>query len=579
MEASAEDPRPLIVNKFLDRIGPNTVVLCVAAAFLCCYLISPSENFAYADDSLHYVNNVAHGGAWKVHHLIQVVLAHAFRLVPLEMESGFHKSLVLMRIYVALCSFLALMVVGNLMLRWRYGIGAAVGAMLFVACSYGYWAYSIVPDLYVPSIAFTLLAIWFAEKACCDERPAGGYGSITLSALSILVAALNHQLQALVVVPITLVMLLVRHGGRRVESARRAAVFFAIVGIMGFSVFYWFYKLSAHDNFLLFVRGMSAYMERPSQDHLQPLTPVYAAVGLTRTIVYPEYVLGFDGIYEAVQRQFPLKFLVDERYIIRDTGTIWLGVLTALNVLLLGGLAFLSVLGARSIKRARPQAPGYWMVVLWACSMAAVSVLWEPTSNEFWIWAMPALALVLTPLIAGKEKRWTFALVFFLAALLVANAPIMWRYRSAAHCIYRVNKTYLERLTGSDLAIEAGYQNSNAAGLLVRSPATRHFCTLGAFSLQDSLLMEELRQTAERGGRVIVDPMLMMPTNVECSYMEFAIRGSRRTQVADALGQLENYCESQHIPLYGVVRQGVDVVPFERRRFHGYLTDVQPDAL
>lgn len=544
------------------------------------YILHPSENFGYADDSVHYVTNIKNGGAIRAHHLVLAMLPTVFRPV-LGPDPSYPRTLMMMRLYVAVGGGLGILVIGVLLLRWCASTFAALSGMLLVGLSYGYWAYSVLTDLYVPAIAFALTAIWLADKACSEARTGRVLVVLLLCIVAVLLAAVNHQLQALVAIPITLGILFSRrHGKGTWESVGRAAYFFVIVSCAGLAIFYTFFKLDPSDDFLLFVRGMSAYMDRPMQDHLQLLTPVYAFVGFVRVLIYPEYLLGFDKLFSVVQGQFPVKFLEDERFLLRDMGDVSLSFLTVLNVFIVALSLFYLIAGIRAFRRSR-MSPGQWMAVGWTCVMTIASVMWEPTSNEFWIWAMPALSILITPFALGGSVgagKWV-AVLALICSMLIANGTVLWKYGSASNCIYRENKRYLGYLTADDLAIEAGFQNSKAAESLVETPAQRYESIFGAFSMADSSLIDRLDTVARSGGRVVLDPMLVMPSMAENNYMEFALGKGKRAEVQGALRDLEHYCEENGIELIGLVRIGAEELRVDRRDFNGYIRLVTVDEL
>jgi hypothetical protein len=272
-----------------------------------------------------------------------------------------------------------------------------------------------------------------------------------------------------------------------------------------------------------------------------------------------------------MHRVFPIKILFDDRYLTRTLSGPTVALLLVLASVLL--LAFALVL-ARSLwllRREPPRSPGGWMLFHWVGVQTLFFAAWEPTSNEFWIWLLPCLAIFgMGPLLRGSPRGPRAALAWALPlALLLVNLPVVSRYWSRDNCIYRVNKTYLPRLDARDLPLtRAAYGITFLEHL--EAPAIRPQGSFeGTFSLADTALQRRLGEVRASGGRVVLDPMLVSPEDSENRLQVFLAHCGRDSTVRELL-RLESFCAENRIALLAVARRGSSVLRFEPCPFAGY---------
>jgi hypothetical protein len=548
------------------------VVFC-ALAIGAFHLLHGSENYIYADDSLRFALYVDRAPTIIVHHLMLVVL-HGVARVLAPVAPDIPGTIALFRLYVAATSALALSMVGLLTLRWFGSAGAALMALLSVAFTYGFWSYSIVTDLYVPAVAFLLLAVYLAERARTSGRP---NVDIVLASIALLVASLNHQAHAIAVVPITLLLLFDRSGSILPAKRRRIALRFLLAtGLLGLICYQAAFEFSGSPGFLAFICGYCGTFKMLPYDSLQPLTPLYAVLGILRAIFYPEIALGIDPIFELAQRAFPLKVLADDRYLVRIYPAAAIAVIGSViaALALLIGVAIARVFRLMRLGPARP--PGYRMVLYWTVMQSAMFCCWEPTSNEFWIWMMPALGLLVAgPMFVHGSRRARRIHMMSVIALFLVNLAVISRYWSAENCIYSINKSYSSLVGPNDLVLMANFYQTSSIDQ-VRMPGVRRFELVdGTCVDRDARLFAMIDTVRIRGGSIFLDPMLAMPDRAELAMRKWYRPGARG--VDRDLIELEGYCSDNAIPLYGIGRKGGEVVPFMKRKFGGYLRWIDPD--
>jgi hypothetical protein len=547
----------------------------VSVLFLTLYLAGTSEIYTYADDSLPYVAHVLADPKVVVHHLILTVFHEATHWVGLTTLDDFVKTLWLFKAYVACTGALTLFLVGTLFRSWFGSLELSVATMTFVGLSYGFWAYSIVPDVYVPAVAFVLLAVFWADRSCEAPGKAKSYGFLALTSISVLLAVLNHQSHGLVAVPIALILLLGRASELPVSlRVRRTAFFTLLTGTLGFAMFFVSYLAAASEHdFITYLRGYSAWMKMMPYDSIQPLTPFYVLLGVSRALVFPEFALRFDQIYESVEDHFRLKLLLDERYLLRGMPELVAGFLSLANAAILLTLAVFVCRGAIAVIRRPSRSAGIWMIALWIPIQALFFSLWESTSNEFWIWLVPGIGFVAAAGVTSwtrSSTRKVFSVFPFLLVLLAVNSSVISKYWSEENCIYRVNKRYLTQLRAEDLVLGAyTYPRSKLVHLRPCAAEIYEFM-LGSFTLDDPELAPRLERVESAGGKIYLDPILSMSHASESALMAYQT-GKDRAAVERELLRLEAFAQARGIPVVAVERKASAGIEFERPSFAGYV--------
>jgi hypothetical protein len=563
---------PLGQSSIVASKPPIAIVL-VAIMVGIFFLLGTSENYVYADDSLPFVVRIQIDPEVKVHHLMLSVLYQLNKTLGYVSREELSKTIALVKLYVAATSSLALAMVGVLAYRWYGSTKAAMWALFFTSFSYGFWAYSITTDFYVPAAAFALLAILLAELSFTSKRP---YMMLACTALAVLVSALNHQAFSLIVLPIAVGLLFCRIPKSSWNARmKRATMFVTLTATVGLGVFFVSFLAAdgGRSNFITYVQGYAGYMKLTPYDKVQWLTPAYSLIGIGRALVFPDYVLHFGPVYERIHNSFLLKLTFDDMYLVREIPKTMICLLVVLNAGLVIACVWLLLRVARSYRRRLPPPAGMLTLIGWIGCQAIFFSWWEPLSNEMWIWFIPCVGLLLSGadviLYDGRSNailRWGIVLT-----LIVVNGPVISKYWSGENDIYRINKTYLVHLAPNDIAVTQNFYQPKALELLVapNSPRIDFYYDRGGFRFADSAFQAILRDIHLNGGRVFLDPMLVMPERSETALFKY-LSDVDDNRVEEGLIQLEWYCSAHNIPLYAVERIGDELIHFERRTFTSY---------
>jgi len=550
------------------------VVGIASLLLLLLWLVGNSQNFMYAEDSLPAAVSAWQGVDVQVHHLAIHPMHGVIVLLGLTGEGGLLATIALFKLYVALLGVVGVAAVGALVHRWTGSLAAALAGMACTAFTHGYWAYAIVTDIYVPAIALATVSLAAADRATASTHPVRW---LLVAALAAVGAVLHHQALLPLAAAITGV-LLVAGGPTRGSRITRAALYgLPIAGLLGLAYGAAWLVARPDHGALTFVLGYGAWLQRLPYEQLQPATPLYAGVGLVRAVVFTDYAQALPGAREALATVFPLKLTFDDWYLLKDLPRGLLLGQIPLTAIAAGALLASAMAGIRRMARAEQVPAGLWMLLGWAGLQAAVTVLWEPTSNEFWLWALPCAGVLAgcAPLCLTPARIPIAAVVA--GALLVSNAPGVSRYWSDGGCVYQINKRYHDHAGEADLVLTADFHQLRYFRHLYPCDAPMLDYPVGAFDQQDPRLQEQLARVAEEDGAVWLDPLLGMPAAEELALLEF-MTGLRPEAVTRELMALEQQCMEQGTPLYAVRRLGADAVPFQVRPLELHAVWVTPGA-
>jgi hypothetical protein len=425
-----------------------------------------------------------------------------------------------------------------------------VVALLLSCAGYGFWAYSIVPDFYIPGIAAIVAAVLAMERL--QQQPSVKW--LLLFLFWVWVALLCHVSYAIFAVIAILVLAIHKHFKEAVLASIGSAL------LVWGSYLLAFLAQREYPSFWRFVVGYAEHMQFTPYDRLQWLTPVYAAVGIVRAWTFPEYFVRVDGIWEWVTRQWRMKLLLEERFLLRAFPPVGAAALGVVGLLSVGLLFLVLVVQAKRVHAQLRGSWGYWGLVGWAGALAVLGVLWEPSSNEFWLWMPPVMALLL----AGVRSRWAQRMLVGAGmGLAVATAPVIGLYHSPSNDIYSVNKHYRVQLAPEDVLIAGDFQQTLALNWLYPTQAQELQFELGRIEWESSLLQRALERLVQSGtgGRLVLDPMIVMPHPSEIALRQ-KLPGWEEGRVRAVLQKIAALCQQRGIPLVGVWRDGGGVVEF-----------------
>lgn len=501
-----------LVETRSDRLLPGLSIALIGLL----YLLTFPQNFTEGEDAVYYVDHVAGGVAqWHPNHLIYEPVMQGLTRAAQAVSPGV-TALAVMQVASLLAALWTLALVWKIARLAGGGLAGASGAVWLLAGSFAFWLYGMYPDTYTLPLPFVLasfLALWQVGWEGAGPR------AVILAAFLAGIATLIHQSHVFLAVPALIVLLATRRFG---AVCLWLAVFGAVVG----AVYLWAgWVLLGHRSIPELILWAKGYAADGLWTPLSLLAPVKALIGLGTAIWSSLFLFASPETAGALERVFAGRQLVEETHF-AATGLalgFWpLLLLTVVSVLAIGALSVRALMW-----QGRALTPGFGpLLSLHAATYAAVATIWEPTNKEFWIAALPFLALLLVlrlPPARGVQR----VLVAGILALWLANgAGAMLGFARADSDYWQVtHAALLDEVRAGDIVVDdCGYICTGY--LLLFSPAEllpadalgraagigpgRILLTSRAISALDALQAEDWAQTRDRLQPVFSTPDLSL---------------------------------------------------------------------
>ena len=489
------------------------VVVFVGALLI--YLLMPSRNFNYADDSLAWaVALEGDAGLINSHHLFLNGVRSCFHFLERLTGSTLDSTRTL-ALYNSLWGALGLAALHRLLII--LGLAeVAVPGTLFCGFTAGYWAYSIVGDVYVPAIALTVLGItaFFAGMTS-----SGGWRRVVLgvaAAAAFVLAIVHHQSHFIIVAAIAGGGLLMP-SPRLIQRARYSLGVLALTGLTALVIYGAAYSLTYGHSGPGFRKFMSGYVEsykpRPDQKRITPGTLANAGMGEVRAIFATCVVFRSEPLTRAVQNRFPYRNIYPYPYLVRELGT------ARLAIILLG----IGVAGACSVwlfflglRRAFREHGALMILVLAGLPQALLFIWWEAISDEFWLWTLPIVAVVVAAGAAGSQRRKRVLWVALGGLGISTLLGSILLFADPGNDIDAVNDRFLTEVRRSDLLV--GWEKIQSSGRVELAQARQGFRWFNVYTRayrwrpEDRAELEQaIESTLASGGRIVVHPYLTHP--------------------------------------------------------------------
>ena len=507
-----------------DRLKiPRT--LTVFAAFVLLYALLPSRNPNYADDSLDWAEQLTRtAGLINSHHLA----LNFWRVVWHGLHDGLGLPIGpggLLSLWSAICGAAGLAALW-LLLRRTHPPALALAGVLICGFSVGYWSYSIVGDVYVPAIAFLTIGTERFLAALHSPDRARSARAALLSVLALYVSVMHHQAHAVYVAMLAPASLLLR----AIPWNRRLTVACAVplmVGLLSLGTYLGVYAAKDRgpgESFMGFIEGYAGHFDtRADQKAFGATALINAAGGQARALVSYNVLFRSTRATQAIQARFPYRNVYSYPYLVRKVPVptaVAIGLASALAGLLILGFV---IAGAVLAIRERDSA---LLLLLVALPQAMFFMWWEGISDEFWLWTLPTLAVVVVTgaRVLGRHAATAMGAIAMLLFLSTSLGSVLL-YLDASNDIDSVNDAYMKELAPDDLLISwDGIQSTARALLLHRDDAFSYFniqAHAGHWSSADSSEMEQtITRTLSRHGRIWLGPYLR---DMPASNMNFIL--------------------------------------------------------
>lgn len=508
----AVDEVPAAIDSGRRRTAGLRIQAAIFVVALLVYSLLPTRNFNYADDSLAWAYQLTQsGGVINSHHLYLNAMRWIYQFLD---GAGLKISPVaFLAFYSALWGSIGLVVLYRLLLRAGMGNQALWGT-LFCALSAGYWSYSIVGDVYVPAIALMMMGFYCAYCGLTVENSRSARHYAIGAVLSFVGMLAHHQAFAMLVLGLVPAALLMRKAVLHESRMTFAVVVPAAVCMLAVALYAVGYLATPVSQQQGLVRFGAGYVEtfdpRPDQKQISLGSLANMAAGESRALVSTNVIFRSDEVAQAIQDKYPYRATYPLPYLVRNIP----GPVAALLAI---SACLAAVLTACLIGR------GLWaglkergLVLLVAVPMipqTAFFTWWEGISDEFALWTLPLLAVLVARGAAEMvySRRWLRAVVACLLLSTFAGSILL--YWNPRNDIDFVNDEYAQRLGENDVLI--GFEDIQSDFRLNLEAEKRGFTYLNYFNVgtpnESSAFEASLESAVGSDARIHVSPRFTYP--------------------------------------------------------------------
>lgn len=354
--------------------------LSVFFVFLLVYLCTLTSNFTGPHDSMAYLNMLkTDHGLWHPHHLLYHVLSKywliTWKAVFPSVEDYF--------IVESFSSVWGAATTGLVFLFFRKRFGLPVlTAWLGTAAvgfSYGIWFYSVNVEVYMPSLFFTVWALYLLSIKDWTSKQV--WRIVIVHSLAILF----HQMNIL----LTPIILYKIFSQRKNIYVVKSIFWYAALGIVivGGMYFLGGWVIEGNKDMTSWVNWMRGYTG--TNEYWQPLswkTPAFAGMGFLRTFVGGQFLFQVGQLSSAMDNFLRVHALHDEIFLVRNlgSGTIWV-IMTMSLLLMVLMLMLLVHFIARFKTKMRSWGHIIIPLLLYVAVYSAYFFFWMPEILEFWL--------------------------------------------------------------------------------------------------------------------------------------------------------------------------------------------------
>lgn len=388
----------------------------VFVVFLLVYLLTLTSNFTGPHDSMAYLNMLkTEHGLWHPHHLLYHVLSkywlHAWEAIFPSVEDYF-----IIESFSSVWGAATLSLV-FLFFRRRFGhtiLTAWLGTAA-VGFSYGIWFYSVNVEVYMPSLFFTVWALYILSVDEWSSKQVWRIGLVHSLAI------LFHQMNILLT-PIIIYKIISQ---RRNIYVFKSIFWYGVVGVVLVGGMYFFggWVREGNNDLSSWMSWMRGYTG--TGDYWQPLswkTPAFAGMGFLRTFVGGQFLFQLGQLSESMNNFLKVHALHDEIFLVRNlsAGTIWM-IVIMVAVLMLLMLALLVKFIGKFREKMRNWGHVITPLLLYVAVYSLYFFFWMPEILEFWLGQCVICWLILVGTYRPVGKRLNLITGAIALLLLVIN--------------------------------------------------------------------------------------------------------------------------------------------------------------
>lgn len=369
------------------------------------FLLSLSENFSAAHDSITYLNDVTgKENLFHPHHLLYNALAAVWldfwKLIFNDTPA-----------YFIIEAFTAVWGAGIILISWCFfrnrfnmAVTPAIIAVAVIAFSYGVWFYSANIEVYAPSVFFML---WLLYELCNKKQP-DSYGN--LSVIHCL-AILFHQVNII----FSLILLF------QFRKNKKFLINYILSGlvIVGGVYFYAGWYAEGHNNISDFSTWLLGYTY--GHDYWAPWnsrTLPAMLTGFGHSFIGGQFIFNTGFLGDILKENFSSHNFNDEIFLVKKLSTNTASLLLVLSMLAGLLMAVFTILMLKNKPWKNSEKRKIFQILFAAFWLYTVFFsFWEPEILEFWILQSVIFWIVILGFSADFLSKKNFALLSIPLAL------------------------------------------------------------------------------------------------------------------------------------------------------------------
>jgi hypothetical protein len=502
------------------RVTPS--VFSQAAIFVVALLVFallPTQNFNYADDSLSWAYQLTQSGNLiNSQHLYFNAMRWLYQLLH---DAGLTISPArLLALYSAVWGAIGLAILYRLLVRTGFG-NLALWGTLFCAFTADYWSYSIVGDVYVPQIGLMIMGLYFVYFGLTSENARNAWRYAIGATIAFLLMLAHHQAFILFVLGLLPAAFLMQKA-----VVRKWRVLFGVgvpAAVSALAFLLWtvvYFSMPVEKNGLIrFGMGyVASFQDRPDQKHLGLGTMVNLASGETRALVTPNIIFRSAEVAQAIQHRYPCRGVYPYPYLVRD---IPIPVAGFIGICALLATLLALYLFARGLWAGLKERGLVLLIFIPMIPQVVFFAWWEAISDEFAIWTLPLLAIIVARGAAEMTHplRWMRTTVAcLLLSTLLGSILLYWNPRND---IDWMNDQYVKSFGKNDFLI--GFEEIQSGHRIALETESRgfQFFNVGNFRAADADVEAEaaLDSAVKKGLRIHVSPKFTYPPKSALAFI------------------------------------------------------------
>jgi hypothetical protein len=506
------------------RVTPS--VFSQAAIFgvaLLVFALLPTQNFNYADDSLSWAYQLTQSGNLiNSQHLYFNAMRWLYHLLH---DAGLTISPArLLALYSAVWGAIGLAFLYRLLARTGFG-NLALWGTLFCAFTANYWSYSIVGDVYVPQIGLMIMGLYFVYSGLTSENARNAWRYAIGATIAFLLMLAHHQAFILFVLGLLPAAFLMQKAvvrkWRVLFGVGVPAAVSALAFLLWTVVYFSMVPVKERDGLIKFGMGyVASFQDRPDQKHLGLGAMVNLAAGEARALVSTNVMFRSAEVAHAIQHRYPCRAVYPFPYLVRD---IPIPVAGFLGICALLAALLAIYLFARGLWAGLKERRLVLLVFIPMIPQLVFFAWWEAISDEFAIWTLPLLAIIVARGAAemAHPLRWLRTTVAcLLVSTLLGSILLYWNPRND---IDWVNDQYVKSLGKNDFLIGfEDIQSGHRIALEAQSQGFKFF-NVGNFRGADADARFEaeaaLDSAVKKGARIHVSPKFTYPPKSALAFI------------------------------------------------------------